>query len=177
MIRNPKEPLNPNHGIIIRYGKIRHIFIVDTRKNLKDKALIAAISIIKQPRTNYFYIVQSSAKKGYGPILYESAMEYIKPNYLAPSYDTNRFSSKIWRVFMERKDICKKPYKGKIIKEFEKYIYTTRYKLPGYKNAIQMGKSWMRSQRKITGWNNQRIFRTLTREGDKLFNQYRGKKV
>lgn len=71
--------------------------------------------IVLRKRKDYVEVVTSSAKHGYGPLLYEAAMKRIYPLWLAPDQTSSisDAAQNLWKKFYERSDIEKKAIQSK----------------------------------------------------------------
>ena len=96
------------------------------------KTCILGQITLSPKQKNIFKVIDVSALRGYGALMYEIAMGEIYPNYLAPSSTIKETAKGIWKKFFEREDIEKIDQKQNQF--FLDYIYRKDFNTKTLKN-------------------------------------------
>lgn len=92
----------PNTTVLIENGNKLTLYDTKFLKNEEpDLGVLAFIGLHHSRNLSSVEIV--AAKKGYGPLIYELAMEFVSPNYLVSTRDgdTRSGAVRIWEYFID----------------------------------------------------------------------------
>lgn len=146
-----------------------------------NQAVVAFLAITHNdeiPGLDSWMVAQAGARPGYGPLAYETALEYLRrlgPRVvLMPHVDVSEDATRVWEKFYERD--YRELYPEELPSELQVHeedalnrAYQLRVPIPGYDAAFRRGEAFVGQQAQAHGLWASEVAHLVMESGDTLF--------
>lgn len=156
--------------------------LVDPQKPTIEEAVVGYIwfgpTDEEDPELRILKVEQSAALHGYGPLIYSSALEWVRryDGWLLPSGDIQPAATEIWRRFAERPDVVSETIPVEWHRHDEDWlnaVYRLRKRLAGYDRALRNGSAFVADEAERQGLLQEEVLTLIMEEGSSLFQRLR----
>jgi GNAT superfamily N-acetyltransferase len=145
--------LTSEHIVVSERGSQTRLYVLDLREHGVQNivAMLGQIRLSYDAKCGAYSVDHSAALKGYGPLLYDAAMEWAYPKGLVAdtAAGTSSKATRVWAKYLERSDVTHKPKPGKCKKRGVEALDSIFFKRP--KLRILPAKTFARMAAKHVG--------------------------